>query len=167
MSACYQVGMTREPCPIQSVSHFTSCRVLFARPTCRFIGMTHGFINVDVTYINNCFCRVCISTSCGSSDALRVPPAETRLTVYSQIQVRRGGGKDTRLGPTLYVLLASSFVTGSGYMCLFGLRFCLGRFVVMLKPMVATALKVIAGIKIVGGFKVRHICWNMTFHEQY
>ena len=88
-----------------------------------------------------------------------------RVTLYTR-SIRRGGRKDTRLGPKLYMRFASSFVTCSGYMYSFGLRFCLGRFVVMLKPMVATAKKVIEQRKIVGEGKVRHKCWNMTLHEK-
>ena len=87
------------------------------------------------------------------------------VTLYTR-ETRRGDRKGTRLGPKLYVLLVSSFVACSGYMYSFGLRFCLGRFVAMLKPMLATALKVIAGIKIVGEVKVRHIHWKITFHEK-
>ena len=88
-----------------------------------------------------------------------------RVTLYTR-EIRRGGRKDTRLWPKLYMIFASSFVTCLGYMCSFGLRFYPPRFVVVLKPMVATAEKVIEQIKIVGGGKLRHKCWNMTFHEK-
>ena len=87
-----------------------------------------------------------------------------RVTLYTR-EIRRGGRKDTRLGPKLYILLASSFVTCSGYMCSFGLRLFPPTHVIMLKPMVATGEKVIEQRKIVGEGKVRHECWNMTFSQ--
>ena len=60
----------------------------------------------------------------------------------------------------------SSFVTCSGYMCFFGLRFCLGRFVVMPKPMVAAAEKVIAQRQSEGQYKVDATFWKMSFPKK-
>ena len=78
-----------------------------------------------------------------------------RVTLYTR-EIGRGGRKETRLGAKLYMRLASSFVTCSGYMYSFGLRLCPPTHVTMLKPMVATALKVIEQREIVGGVKGRH-----------